>query len=148
MSDNILAGDVVIDLSQGVPLQVVSRSSKTAGEHEYTRGDGVAEMFGADPDEPVYECVFLPTSDDQISPPKRTYSYPESRLIRFPSEAATSLNRLQTELRSRALRSLVDAADDDLQESIIALVEDVYDGRTAELLEELAEAGDVGGDDS
>ena len=148
MSDEILAGDVVIDLSQKVPLQVVSRSSKTAGEHEYTRGDRVAEMFGVDPAETVYECVFLPTDDDQISPPKRTYSYPESRLVRFPSERATSLNRFQTELRSRTLRMLVDAADNDLRASILALVEDVYDDRTAELLEELAEAGDVSGGDS
>ncbi|MFB6071119.1 MAG: hypothetical protein ABEJ76_08860 [Halanaeroarchaeum sp.] len=143
MSEEILAGDVVIDLSQGIPLQVVSQSTKTAGEHEYTRGDRVAEMFGVEADEPVYECVFLPTPEDQISPPKRTYSYPESRLVRFPSEAGTTLDRLQTELRSRALRSLVDAADEDLRGAILALVEDVYDDRTADLLAELAEARGV-----
>lgn len=148
MSDDIRAGDVVIDLSQGVPLQVVSESTKKAGEHEYVRGDRVAEMFGVDPEEPIYECVFLPSGDDQISPPKRTYSYPESRLIRFPTERATSLDRLQTELRSRTLRTIVDEADEDLRTSILELVADVFDERTAELIEELVDAGDVGGDNS
>ena len=129
MTDEILAGDVAIDLSQGTPLQVVSQSAKTVDEHRHTRDDQSAEMFGADPDDPVYNCVFLPTPDDQITPPKRTYAYPESRLLRFPTEEAATTARLQTELRGRTLRMLTEAADPDLRDDVLELVGEVFDDR-------------------
>lgn len=148
MTADIQIGDVVMDLSQKTPLHVVGISPKTAEEHEYVRGDKVAEMFDVAPDETLYECAFLPAGDDQISPPKRTYSYPESRLLRFPSERPTSMDRIQTELRNCTLQSIVDAADDDVRTELLELIEGVYNGRTADRIRELAEADDLEGGES
>ena len=58
--DEISTGDIVADLSSWKALQVVGKSEQTVGEHPKTRSDPSAEMFGAEPDETVYECIFLP----------------------------------------------------------------------------------------
>jgi len=104
-------GDVVVDLSRGTSLQVTSVASKHAGEHPNVRSDPTADMFGVDDHELVFNCVFLPDGEDAVSPPNKTYAYPQSRLLRYPVEEATSRARLQREWLTNLLEGLaVEAA--------------------------------------
>jgi len=99
-------GDVVVDLSRGTSLQVTSVASKHAGEHPNVRSDPTADMFGVDDHELVFNCVFLPDGDGAFSPPSKTYAYPQSRLLRYPVEEATSRARLQREWLTNLLEDL------------------------------------------
>lgn len=139
----ILAGDVVIDLSQGASLQVISESSIPAGEHEHIRSDPVAAMFGTEPDDTVYNCVFLPTPGDRISAPSKTYAYPESRLLRYPVEQASTLDRLQRELYTNALEVLAVTAAElgpEYRDHLHTIVEHAFSTEMARILDEFADA--------
>jgi hypothetical protein len=143
----IMTGDVVVDLARGAPLQVISRSSKTAGEHERVRSDTTAALFGVDDDERVFNCVFLPTPQDNISAPSKSYAYPESRLLRYPVEQATTLDRLQREMHTNVLEALAVRAAKISEGRLRHLLEVValeYDDEMASILDEFVEA--VGGD--
>jgi len=141
---NIGIGDVVVDLARGKSLQVVSVATQTAGEHKQVRSDPTAEMFGTDADDLVFNCVFLPNQDDGISPPSKTYAYPESRLLRYPVEDATPNERLQREWLSNVLEQLavvVTKFDDDRQrQGVFRAVDEAFGEDVVETLEEFAEA--------
>lgn len=93
MTTAIESGDVVVDLASGSPMQVVGIASQQAGDHPMVAGDAVGLMFGMDEDDVVYDCVFLPTPGDRLSPPTKTYAYPESRILRYPVENALEGDR-------------------------------------------------------
>jgi len=136
-------GDVVVDLSRGVSLQVTSVATKHAGEHPDVRSDRTAEMFDVDDDELVFNCVFLPDGDDAVSPPTKTYAYPESRLLRYPVEDATPNERLQREWLTNLLEEIVVEADrlgEAHRESVLDVVAQAFGDNIADLAEEFAEA--------
>ena len=144
--DAISTGDIVVDLSSGKALQVIGKSVQTVGEHPQTRSDATAEMFDAAPDETVFECVFLPDGE-KVSPPTKTYAYPESRLLRYPVEKATAFSGgIQMWLRSAFIDELAEGVVDDLsfdtqfQEELRELLADVYSPDLAATFEELVEA--------
>ena len=142
----VCTGAIVVDLASGKALQVVGKSAKTVDEHRQTRSDATAEMFDAEPDEAVYQCVFLPDGE-KVSPPTKTYAYPESRLLRYPVENATKhAGGIQLWLRSAFIDELAEGVVDDLsfnrqfREELRALLADVYSPDLAETFEELVEA--------
>lgn len=149
-ADAIQAGDVVVDLASGKALQVVSKSATPAGEHDQTRSDATAEMFDADADEPVFNCVFLPDGE-RVSPPSKTYAYPESRLLRYPVEDAGDGKRIQHHLIAAILTDLAEAvagtpadmADPDPGVQFARLVEDTYGTDLADIVHEYIEASGV-----
>lgn len=137
------AGDVVVDLTRCASLQVTSVASKRAGEHPNIRSDRTADMFGVDDDELVFNCVFLPDGDDAVSPPSKTYAYPESRLLRYPVEQATSNARLQREWLTNLLEDLAVTANELGAQHRICLreiVAEAFSDEVADLTEEFAAA--------
>lgn len=142
----ISTGDVAVDLAYTAPVQVVGREEQPAGEHPHTRSDANAELFGVEPDEPVYSCVYLPSPDDGITPPSKTYSFPESRLLRYPVEDATNLASIQSHIRVAVLEDLVEAAAEGDDESILTvseltgLVSEAYGEDVSELVPELLDS--------
>jgi len=148
-------GDVVIDLATGKSLQVVSKSTKTAGSHSEIRSDATAEMFGTDDGDPVYNCVFLPGGSDDVRPPSKTYAYPARRLLRYPVERAADGTNIQIHLRTAFLKDLAEtAAEMDALEDLAAIVEKAYNEQMAEHARQWADAVrggdelDDGGDDA
>ena len=144
--DEISTGDIVVDLSSGKGLQVIGKSSMTVGEHPQTRSDATAEMFDADPDEPVFECVFLPDGE-KVSPPTKTYAYPASRLLRYPVENATDhVGGVQIWLRVAFLNEIADAIVDheafgfQFEAELRELFGDAYSDDIAQLFEEILES--------
>lgn len=140
----ISTGDPVVDLASGKSLIVVGKSSKTVGEHPKTRSDNSAEMFGADPEEPVFSCVFLPDGE-KVRPPTKTYAYPESRLLRYPIENATDYSGgVQMWLRVAFLEELADgvrrSGNDALRRDLRSLIRNVYSEDIAETFEELIDS--------
>lgn len=140
----ICTGAIVVDLSSGKGLQVVGKSAKTVGEHRQTRSDATAEMFGADPDEAVFECVFLPDGE-KVTPPSKTYAYPESRLLWYPVENATEhAGGIQMWLRSAFIDELAEGVSrrvgTELEWQLRDLLADVYSEDLAETFDELVEA--------
>jgi len=136
-------GDVVVDLTRGAPLQVTSVATKRAGEHPNVRSDRTADMFSVDDDELVFNCVFLPDSDDPISPPSRTYAYPTSRLLRYPVEEATANARLQREWLTNLLEELsVEASKlgGRHHRCFQDLIAEAFSSEVAEITREFAEA--------
>lgn len=133
-------GDVVVDLVSGKSLQVVSRSTATAGEHPQTRSDKTAAMFGADEDDAVYNCVFLPDGED-VRPPSETYAYPEGRLLRYPVEQAADGTPLQTHLKAAFLEDLAETAAEQCRLSTLYnIVKEAYTEDLAEYIHEWAQA--------
>lgn len=85
----IRLGSVVLDRARNKPLRVVGRDDRPAAEHPNVDvDDAMAREWGVDENDIVFDCVFLPTGDDAVSSPRKTYAYPESRLTRYPVEAA------------------------------------------------------------
>jgi len=143
----ISTGDVVVHLRTGSALQVVSRATQPAGEHPETRFDATSEMFDGNPEELVYNCVYLP-GGDHISSPSNTYACPESQLLRYPVEDAVDCTgSIQTWLRTAFLSELADgirrAGNDKLRRKLTSLVEDVYTSEIAEHFEQLIDASDA-----
>jgi hypothetical protein len=124
----ISTGDIVVDLASGKALQVVGKSVQTVGEHPQTRSDDTAAMFGAHSAETVFDCVFLPDGE-KVTPPTKTYAYPESRLLRYPVENATEYDGdIQTWLRTAFLDELANAAaeNDRLTAAVSKAVREAY----------------------
>ncbi len=136
-------GDVVVDLSRGVSLQVTGVATKRAGEHPEIRSDRTADLFGVDDEELVFNCVFLPDGDGAVSPPSKTYAYPASRLLRYPVEEATPNERLQREWLTNVLEELAVEANELGAQHRISLREVVtsaFGREVAGLLDEFVEA--------
>lgn len=142
-SSDIAIGDVVVDLSRGVSLQVVRLSTQRAGEHPDVRSDRTAAMFDVADSELVFDCVFLPDGTDAVSPPSKTYSYPQSRLLRYPVEEATDSARLQREWLTNVLEDLTVAAaemDGREQEGVHRAIEKAFGREVADIAQEFADA--------
>jgi|GEM_PF-4032499 len=138
----ISTGDIVVDLASGKALQVVGKSVQTVGEHPQTRSDDTAEMFGAHSAETVFDCVFLPDGE-KVTPPTKTYAYPESRLLRYPVENATEYGGdIQTWLRTAFLDELANAAaeNDRLTAAVSIAVREAYGEDLEATFRELIEA--------
>lgn len=138
---SIATGDVVVDLSSGKSLLVVGKSVQTVGEHPATRSDSTAEMFGADLEEPVFDCVFLPDGE-KVTPPSKTYAYPESRLLRYPVERATDFEgSVQIWLRTAWLQELADgvvrSGNEEFERQLWHLIADIYNDEVAEDFERM-----------
>ena len=148
-SEEIGTGDVVIDLSSGSSMQVVSKLSQRAAEHAKVRSDATNQMFGMEDDDAVFNCVFLPESGERASAPSKSYAYPESRLLRYPVENATQYENIQNELRTLMLEELVDAAfeldqsasefDEERVQVLLEIVESAYSLDVAKTLHEWAD---------
>lgn len=86
-------GDIVIDLVQGRPLYVRRTTAPTAAEY-FDSQDFDLTTYKAHPwlpvgpDDPIYECVFIPTKPQDIPSTKgdKSYDYPRGRLARVPVE--------------------------------------------------------------
>ncbi len=137
-------GDVVVDLSRGVSLQVTGVATKRAGEHPEVRSDPTADLFDTDDEELVFNCVFLPDGDGSIAPPpSKTYAYPASRLLRYPVEEATPKERLQREWLTNVLEELAVEANELGAQHRISLrevVTNAFGPEVAGLLDEFVEA--------
>lgn len=110
----IRLGSVVLDRARNTPLRVVGRDHRDAVEHpEVDVDDAMAQQYGLTESDDVYKCVFLPTGEDKVSSPRKSYAYPASRLPRFPVEAALPDNarRIHTQIIEEVLADVLLAAD-------------------------------------
>lgn len=123
---SIRLGAIVLDRARNAPLRVVGRDHRPAGEHpDVAHRDPMARSWGVDPEDRVYECVFLPTPDDQaVTAPTRAYAYPASRPTRYPVEAALGpdARRIHTQVLVEYTAALLDVTwaevDTDLGPSV------------------------------
>lgn len=118
-------GSTVIDRKQNVPMRVVGQDRRTAVEHpNIDVNDPMLRQLGVEPEDAVYECVFLPTGEDSLSTPSKPYAYPEGRLARVPVEAAISedARRVHTQIVLDVLAALLEvrwkATPNDIDPSI------------------------------
>lgn len=113
MTEDIRVGDVVLDLAQGRPMQVVEVHSADAGVWSVANGYDLSgnyanDRLGATDDDAVYECVYV---SNLRSEPSKTYAFPEARLARIEVEAATKDgDRVQDALVTELLAEMFDAA--------------------------------------
>jgi hypothetical protein len=107
MDSEIAVGDVVLDLAQGALMQVVEQSYESVEKHWDKEGFDLAEyachpLFGVEPDEPVWKCVYLKASLKSL--PDASYDFPDSRLARVPVEEANEdLRRVQAEIEQELI---------------------------------------------
>jgi hypothetical protein len=107
----IQVGDVVLDLAQGRPMQVVEDHEMTADEwsrrHEYdlveNYGNSRLEAEGSDR---VYECVYVGSIKNE---PSNTYAFPESRLVRIEVEEADGGERIYHRIAVEVLEAAFDS---------------------------------------
>lgn len=125
--DPLRLGSVVTDARRGpTPLRVVASDHRSAGDHpdvDVDRPENLAH--GVEPDDAVYECVFLPDADDdRVSGPRKAYAFPESVLSRVRCEAALEdgARRLHTQIVREAFAALLataKTADDVAVEQVV-----------------------------
>lgn len=125
MTREIRVGDIVLDRARNKPLQVVAIATETAAEHDHIDvADPMAQEWGVADDDRVLECVFLPTGDDAVSAPRKTYAYPEGRLTRYPAEVALdSIRPVRHPIDQQRLRLVATMA-----QRALALDDDPGDG--------------------
>lgn len=149
----IRLGSVVIDRKQNKPLRVVAKSPKNARDHNHVDlRDPLLDAIGVTPEDDVYDCVFLPSDPNgNVSPPSKTYAYPEGRLYRYPVEAAYSYDdpdRIHTQILTGFLAHILRNYDPEYQDVLTDAVRQIgFDAGTeipAEaLLEEAVELADI-----
>lgn len=117
----IRIGDVVIDLAQGRPMQVVDAYDWDAAEwsdrndYDLTENYGNARL-GAEPSDAVFECVYCSSLKSE---PSNSYAFPESRLARVETEAGYDRFRVQERIRVQAFADLLaEAADHEIYEDL------------------------------
>jgi hypothetical protein len=164
MQGDLHLGSVVLDRARNKPLRIVGRDNRLAGEHpNIDVDDAMAREWGVQPDDTVWQCVFLPTgdSDDAVSAPTKPYAYPAGRLTRYPCEAAVhDAQRLHTQIIVETFAAVLEGAvavdvEDKTPEAIVqesmmrsgidaALPVGELTGRAFELAEaSIVEDGDV-----
>lgn len=146
-AENLQIGDVVLDLAQGRPMQIVDRYDGNAAdwseEKDYdlvgNYGNG---RLGATEHDAVFSCVYCSSIKSE---PSKTYDFPESRLARVEVDhAEEDLERIQYEIRQRFLVDLLVAGygHEDLpgeaHEAIVEVASVVAEPRLASEAEELA----------
>ena len=151
---SIRLGSVVIDRARNKPLRVVGRDHRPAGEHPDVEVlDQMAREWGVTDEDTVWHCVFLPTGEDAVTAPKKAYSYPDSRLTRYPVEAAlpSDSRRIHTQVLEQLVAGLLEAGDaegDSVRRAVEhALVNTDINAEVPPevLLEEAAEMVEAGG---
>ena len=117
----VKGGDIVLDLVKRRPLFVRRRVANTAveyfDEHDFDLTTYKAHPFlPITPDDPIFECVFLPTDFDQIptsTSDRQTYDYPRGRLVRIPVEYLYgSETRPQTDQKTALVAACLRVASD------------------------------------
>ena len=148
MSDGIQLGDVVLDLCQGRPMLVIGVFDYDAAEwserNDYDLvGDNYGnQRLGAAPTDAVFECLYCSNAKSE---PNRSYTFPESRLLRIEHEAATD-ERLQTRLARQVLADLFAAANAADVDTLGGIATKAFDETLARDALELAETRPEGED--
>lgn len=112
-ADVIQPGDVVLDLAQGRPMQVIERAADSVEEwvaaNDYDLlGNYGNSRLGASVGDPVYTCVY---TGNLRSEPSKNYDFPRARLARIETEAAhPDGERVQDTLRRETLTRLFTTA--------------------------------------
>ena len=143
-TDVIQPGDVVHDLAQGQPMQVIERAADSVEEWNETNGTDLLEYYGnarlgATYGDRVYSCVYV---SDLTSEPSKPYDFPSSRLGRIEVEAAhPEGDRVQDVLRRETLARLFFEADGKQREDLLTLARDAFeeDGKLIRDAQGLAE---------
>lgn len=110
---DIQIGDVVLDLAQGRPMQVVDRAADSvaiwerANDYDLTGNYGNSRL-GATAEDAVFTCVYTGSIKSE---PSKTYDFPESRLARIETEAAHG-EIVQETFAIELLADMVEAAAD------------------------------------
>ena len=104
----IQVGDVVLDLCQGRPMQVIGDPQQTAAEWSGDNGYDLLDNYGnsrlgADPNDRVFECVYVGSIKSE---PSRDYTFPESRLARVEVESADDGRPVADRVRVETLEAL------------------------------------------
>jgi len=143
MTDGIRLGDVALDLCQGRPVVVIGTFDYDAGEwSERNDYDLVSDNYGnqrlgAAPTDAVFEAVYCSSAKSE---PSRSYTFPESRLLRIEHEAATDDGeRLQTRLTRQVLADLFAAANAEDVDTLGGIATAAFDESLARDALELAE---------
>lgn len=103
-------GDVVLDLAQGRPMQIVGRYDgdvrEWSAENDYDlTGNYGNSRFEAEESEAVFDCVYVGSIQSE---PSKTYAFPTSRLARIEVEAAEEeLLRVGDEIRQAFLTEIL-----------------------------------------
>lgn len=124
----IRLGSTVLDRARNQTLRVVGRDHRPAAEHPHVSGQTpMARQYGIEPDDTVYKCVFLPVGDEKVTSPNRTYDYAESKLTRYPVEAALDdgARRIHTQIIIEFLAEVFGAVGD---EDVAQTVADAVNG--------------------
>lgn len=141
MTDDIRLGDVALDLCQGRPVLIVGTFDYDAAEWSARNDyDLVADNYGnqrlgATPSDAVFEAVYCSSAKSE---PSRSYTFPESRLLRIEHEAATD-ERLQTRLARQVLADLFAAANAEDVDTLGGIATAAFDESLARDALELAE---------
>lgn len=154
--DTLRIGSVVTDARRGpTPLRVVARDHRTAAEYPAVDVDTPENLaHGVEPDDAVYDCVFLPDADDdKVSGPRKSYAFPESVLSRVRCEAALAdgARRLHTQIVRDALAAVLATAktaeDDAVEQTVCDMIIAANDRLDAEVPSEilLSEADELAG---
>lgn len=119
----IRLGSTVLDRARNRTLRVVGRDHRPAAEHPYVDVEmPMARQYGIEPDDTVYKCVFLPIGDEKVTSPNRTYDYAESKLVRYPVEAALDdgARRIHTQIIIEFLAEVFGAVEEDEEAQALA----------------------------
>lgn len=92
---DIQVGDICLDLAQGRPVHILTDTGQTAAEwseaNDYDlTGNYGNDRLGASDDDRVFDVVYCSSAKSE---PSKTYAFPESRLLRIETEAATDDGR-------------------------------------------------------
>ena len=166
VNSGLKLGDACVDLATGRTVQVVNLPLQTVGEwsgdNNYDLTDNFANAtLGADPNEPVVECVYVASIQSEPNGPRGSdsggYTFPRSRLARVPVERIDGVRRPYDAVAVDVLERLFRAVDDaQIQASHRVTKGDVADlARVAfapeDVVQEARELADVeqrfGGDD-
>jgi len=143
---DIKANDVCVDLQTRQVVFVVGRKAASVAEYREEEGFDLA-TYKAHPylpvhdDDPVFECVFVPSNPDDLMHPERslkTYDFPRGRLARVAIECATKDARPQEVFLRTALKTMLTVAHDvsegsdtdvGLTEAVLAVARATFDER-------------------
>ncbi|MFC5970036.1 hypothetical protein ACFPYI_01710 [Halomarina salina] len=136
-ADVIEPGDVVLDLAQGRPMQVIERAADSveewvdANDYDLLGNYGNARL-GASVDDAVYTCVYV---SNLKSEPSNRYDFPAARLGRVEVEAAhPDGERIQEVIRRQLLTTMyeialkADAAESGRPDSFVQALNFCIDG--------------------
>ena len=148
MTDDIQLGDVVIDLAQGRPMQVIEAYDERAAAFSEGKSFDLLEVYGNErlgvtADDRVYECVYCSSIKSE---PSRSYAFPESRIARVDVNAADGGPRLSDRIARQVLADLFAAANESDVDTLGGIATKAFDETLARDALELAETRPEGED--